>query len=138
MKTLDASPQAVADDELSTWLAGGKSVVGDSLNKKQKGSGLEVRPKGTTQPLTKLCADQFARPVIASCAISANEVLPNGMPPVKFSAKTLYYLPTDDLVMSQCIAVGGDWQEAAHDSSEYLYAKSQESGRRFLKSVGQQ
>ena len=124
----------VFDDELSTWLAGGKSVLRDALEKRHKGSGLDARPKGTPQVLTKRCSEQFARAIIASCGIAFDVALGSKVPPVKMSISTAYYLIPDDIVMSHCIAAGGDWQEVARDSTEYLYAKSQASARLFKNS----
>jgi hypothetical protein len=136
-KFADASPQAIFDDEVSTWAVGGKSIVRDALDAKHKGSGLDTRPKGKAQVLTKPCREQFSRTAIASCLLNFDGLLGPKVPAIKMSLSTAYYLIPDDLVMSRCIAAGGDWQELARDSSAYLYQKSQESARRLRKMVGQ-
>lgn len=132
----DAGQQFIFDDDLLTWLGGGKSMTGDQLDKRHKGSALEARPKGTPQMLTKSCSEQFARPVIASCAISIAASVNEKLPPIGLKVSVAYFLIPSDAVMSACLAAGGDWKEVARDSLEYLHKKSQESARLFQKSLG--
>lgn len=135
----DAGLEFVFNDDLNTWLGAGKSVVGGLLrDTHDKDSSANLRPSGKPQILSKACVAQFSRTTIATCSTEMTSAMHDGGSQIHATLKTTYYQIPPDTSMNGCLAAGSDWWEAARDSSEYRYEKSQESSRRLLKMVGQQ
>ena len=135
LKAVDAGPKAVFGSDLIAWLSGADSKLGSLLDAKRKGSSKTLRPAGISEELTKPCSDQFSRKSLATCLVPLVWNVAPKLPEVPMSLGISYFQIPGDAVMAACIAASGDWKEVARDSSDYLYAKTQASARRFQKSL---
>jgi hypothetical protein len=133
----DAGVQFVFNDDLLTWLQGGKTLLGDLLTRKHgKESVSGLRPSGKPQTLNKTCKDQFSRAVVATCTTTMIGSPNDAGLSTNAALQTVYYQLPDDVTMSRCIAAGSEWTEVAQDSIEWITARNAQLQRRARKLIG--
>jgi len=121
---VDAGADELAADELKAITLGGKSLVGDGIEKASgKGAVSRLRLKGERTVLTKSCAEQFAgRTEIASCRVTSELT---GKLAFSATIRLAYYDPTATLDgrMKDCLALKGEWNELPVNSLERGHAR---------------
>lgn len=119
-RTKGMTSEQLASDDLMGFARGLKSVLGGATT-------FRLKVKGDGQALKQPCANQFAgRAVISTCAVNADKRLGrDGGVGFDLHAQlraSFYAVTGDDRWMRGCLAAGGDWNEVAHDSAEYMRA----------------
>jgi hypothetical protein len=129
------SVEALVDDDLHGYLAGGDAMIGEILEKAHgKGTARALRPKGKPTNIAKPCRQQFAaRTIIASCRFSA-VLQPDAGPVWRLGGEIIYFDALgNDAAMKACLSAKGDWEELPKNSAEFLHEKHDQLFQRLMK-----